>query len=192
MDKRPALIVGLGNPGPEYAGTRHNVGFLVVSELAGRLGAGAARRAHRAELAEAFVGGRKLILARPQTMMNLSGESVSAIMRYYRFGVEDLLVLYDDVDLPFGRIRLRPDGSAGGHNGVRSLIHSLASSSFARVRVGVGRPPRGDAISHVLGRWTKEERESLPAVVSEAADAVEAVLCDGLLAAMNLYNQRKD
>lgn len=185
------LVVGLGNPGPEYALTRHNVGFLVVEELARRLRAASPKRAHRAELAETVAGGRKVLLAKPQTYMNDSGQSVGAIVRFYKLSLDDLLVIYDDLDLAFGRIRIRPDGSAGGHNGVRSLIQSLGTQQFPRVRVGIGRPTRGPGgMSYVLGRWTAEEREALPSVISAAADAAECALTDGLLAAMNRFNSR--
>lgn len=185
-----SVVAGLGNPGPQYAGTRHNVGFLVVEELAGRLHAAAPRRAHRAEIAEATVAGRKVLLARPQTMMNLSGESVSAILRFYKLGAERLLLIYDDLDLPFGVIRVRPGGSAGGHNGVRSVIRSLGTQEIPRVRVGIGRPTHGSSIGYVLGRWTPQEREDLGAVVSDAADAAEAVLTRDLQQAMNAVNAR--
>ncbi|MDP9380025.1 MAG: aminoacyl-tRNA hydrolase [Chloroflexota bacterium] len=184
------LVAGLGNPGPEYAHTRHNIGFLVVEEVARRLRATSLKRAHRAEIAEAAAGARKVLLAKPQTYMNNSGQSIASIMRFYKLPVEDLLVVYDDLDLAFGRIRIRPDGSAGGHNGVRSLIQSLNAQDFPRVRVGIGRPSHGGGISYVLGRWTQEERQGLSSVVSDAADAVEAVLNDGLVAAMNRFNSR--
>lgn len=186
------LVVGLGNPGPQYAGTRHNVGFLVVEELARRLGARDMRRAHQAELAQATAHGQRVLLAKPQTMMNLSGQSVAGIMRYYKLPLENLVVVYDDLDLTFGRIRLRPGGSAGGHNGVRSLIGSLGSQEFARVRVGIGRPTGGGGISYVLGRWSAEERASLDTVVGEAADAVETLLSSGLQQAMNQHNSRTE
>jgi PTH1 family peptidyl-tRNA hydrolase len=184
------VVAGLGNPGPQYAGTRHNIGFLVVEELAGRLRAAVPRRAHRAEIAGATVEGRKVLLARPQTMMNLSGESVAAILRYYKLGPDRLLLIYDDLDLPFGTIRVRPGGSAGGHNGVRSVIQSLGTLEIPRVRVGIGRPTHGNSIGYVLGRWTPQEREDLGAVVSDAAAAVEAVLSRGLQHAMNAVNSR--
>ncbi len=186
------LVVGLGNPGPQYAGTRHNVGFLVFEELARRLGARELRRAHQAELAEATAHGQRVLLAKPQTMMNLSGQSVSGIMRYYKLPLESLVVVYDDLDLAFSRIRLRPGGSAGGHNGMRSLIACLGSQEFARVRVGIGRPTGGGGISYVLGRWTAEERAALSTAVGEAADAVETILTAGLQQAMNQHNTRSD
>jgi len=184
------LLVGLGNPGPQYRNSRHNLGFLVLDELAHRLDASASRRAHRAIIAEARLKDSTLLLAWPQTMMNLSGESVAAIVRFYKLEIDQLLVIYDDLDLAFGRIRLRPDGSAGGHNGVRSLIGSLSNQGFARVRVGIGRPNGRDGISYVLGRWSAQEEADLGAVVAEAADAAEAVLKTGLLAAMNAFNAR--
>ncbi len=184
------LVVGLGNPGPQYRNSRHNLGFLVLDELARRLGASTPYRAHRAIIADARLEDRKVLLGWPQTMMNLSGESVAAIVRYYKLELNELLVIYDDLDLAFGRIRLRPDGSAGGHNGVRSLIGSLGSQEFARVRVGIGRPTGPGGINHVLGRWSAQEEADLGAVVSDATDAAEAVLKSGLLAAMNAFNTR--
>lgn len=184
------LVVGLGNPGPEYERTRHNVGFLVVRELERRTNGTSLRRAHRAELSETTVAGHKVLFARPQTFMNLSGQSVSSIMRYYKLEVESLLVIYDDLDLGFGRVRVRPGGSAGGHNGVRSLISALGTQEFARVRVGIGRPSRGDPMRHVLGRWTSDEREALGAVIATAADAACCVLESGLVTAMNDYNSK--
>ncbi len=184
------LIVGLGNPGREYQGTRHNVGFLVLDELARRLGASGDRRAHRAVLTDAVVAGQKVLLAKPQTYMNLSGQSVAEIVRYYKIETDELLVVYDDLDLAFGRIRIRPGGSAGGHNGVRSLIQALGTQEIPRLRVGIGRPSGRRAIGHVLSGWTGEEREALGQVVGDATDAVECILEKGLLGAMNEFNGR--
>lgn len=184
------LVAGLGNPGREYQQTRHNIGFLVVHELAGALNAPRPQRAHRAEIVDVAVNGRKVILARPQTYMNLSGLSVLAIMRFHRIGPEELLVIHDDLDLSFGRIRLRPGGGAGGHNGVRSLIDALGTQQLARVRVGIGRPEHGDPMRYVLGRWTREEMESLGAVLSDAVDATRYTLEFGLRQAMNEFNGR--
>ncbi len=184
------LIIGLGNPGREYQGTRHNVGFLVLDELARRLGASGDRRAHRAVLTDVVVGGQKVLLAKPQTYMNLSGQSVAEIVRYYKIETGELLVVYDDLDLAFGRIRIRPGGSGGGHNGVRSLIQALGTQEIPRLRVGIGRPSGGRAIGHVLSRWTSEEREALGRVVGDATDAVESILEKGLLGAMNEFNGR--
>ncbi|MDQ3855165.1 MAG: aminoacyl-tRNA hydrolase, partial [Chloroflexota bacterium] len=140
------LVVGLGNPGKQYERTRHNAGFFVLHELAQRLRAPKPQWEHRAEVSHVSCGDRKILLARPMTSMNLSGQSVASLMRFYKLTPEELLAVYDDLDLAFGRIRLRPGGSAGGHNGVRSMIESLGTQDFARCRVGIGRPARGDPI----------------------------------------------
>ncbi|MEJ7652882.1 MAG: aminoacyl-tRNA hydrolase [Chloroflexia bacterium] len=182
------LVLGLGNTGKQYERTRHNVGFLVAHELERRLDAPSPQFEHNAAVSRASYKGRRVLLARPLTMMNLSGLAASSLLRFYKFDPSELLVVYDELDLAFGRIRLRPGGSAGGHNGVRSVITSLGTQEFARLRVGVGRPTRGDPIRYVLGRWTAEEAESLGAVIGRAADAAEAVLGQGLVEAMNSFN----
>lgn len=170
------LIVGLGNPGKEYQKTRHNVGFLVVEEIAKRLGAKFANKtALKGELAEAVDETKKIHLLKPSTFMNASGESVKATLAKFHLTAKDLIVVYDDADLPLGSIRFRPSGSAGGHNGLGSIQASLpAGSEVARVRVGIGRPDdeRVPLEAFVLGLWTKEEQAILPAMITAAADEV--------------------
>ncbi len=186
------VVVGLGNPGKEYERTRHNVGFMVVERLAERAGA-AFRRSHRAEALCAAVdleGAGRVILVEPMTYMNASGDAVAALMRWHRSGLADLVVVYDDVDLPTGQLRLRPKGGAGGHKGVRSLIERLGADGFARIRIGVGRGPgQRDTADHVLSAFSREERPAIEAAVDRAAEAVTAMVRDGVERAMNEFNR---
>ena len=184
------LVVGLGNPGRTYEGTRHNVGFDVLDELARRVNA-KFRRSWRfpADLAEATWEGERLVLIRPRTYMNASGDAVATVARKKGVVPSDLLVLVDDVELECGKLRLRAGGSAGGHNGLKSLIERLGSDAFPRVRVGVGRVPvGGDLVRHVLGRFAPEDRAVMAEAVIRAADAALAVLRDGLERAQNKFN----
>ncbi len=185
------LIVGLGNPGREYRETRHNVGFLVVDELA---------RRHRLELTrgpsqvpETLVakryGAAPLLVAKPLTFMNRSGDAVAALMRYYAVGAADLLVVVDEAALPFGRLRARMRGSAGGHNGLKSMIERLGTAEFARLRLGVGRGDlRRDLADHVLATFEPGERAELDAFITRAADAAEVFAAEGMETVMNVYN----
>lgn len=183
------LIAGLGNPGPGYARSRHNLGFQVLDKLAERHGATFARGRSHAHLADATIAGQRVILAKPQTWMNLSGESVQPLLHWYKLPPARLIVVYDELDLPLGRIRIRERGSAGGHNGVASVIQRLGTNAFPRVRIGIERPPPGpEQINYVLGRFRKEEEEPIEAARERAADAVEAIVKDGVVQAMNLYN----
>jgi PTH1 family peptidyl-tRNA hydrolase len=185
------LVVGLGNPGSEYARTRHNVGFMIVDELAGRSGAGTAKAKLGAELREGSLGGERLLLCKPMEYMNASGESVSRVSTFWKVPLERVLVVHDDLDLPFGRLKLGTGGGAGGHNGLRSLI-SHVGAEFGRVRVGIGRPPGGqDGANYVLGGFSRAEQSELPAVIAEASDAVEAIVHKGMNAAMNKFNAKK-
>lgn len=186
---QPILVVGLGNPGSEHAGTRHNMGFLVLDEVARRLGVERVKPAHRGLLAEAAHAGRRLLLLWPQTYMNLSGESVRAAASYYKLPPDSILVVYDDLDLAFGRIRVRESGSAGGHNGVKSVIAALGTQQFPRIRVGISRPAHSGAVNYVLGRWSPEERAELPRVIDRAASALLGTVEDGVVAAMNQFNR---
>lgn len=183
------LIVGLGNPGAEYRHTRHNVGFRVLDHLAAEHRIASWNTEKRALVSVGAIAGVPVVLAKPITFMNLSGESVAPLLRMLGLTPEDLIVIYDEMDLPLGRLRVRRDGSAGGHNGIKSLIQHLKTESFPRVRIGVGRPPNGTAIDHVLGKWSREELEPLELVVRTAGEAVETILTDGLDAAMNRYNR---
>ena len=184
------LVVGLGNPGKEYAATRHNVGYLVVDELAGRLGAGLKKhsRAH-ADTADARLGDQRVVLFRSRSYMNESGGPVKAAADYAKVTVDRIIVVQDELDIPFGTIRLKAGGGDGGHNGVRAIEKAMGSGDFTRVRVGIDRPPgRQDPADYVLRAFTSVERRELPTVVSVAADAVESLITDGLAAAQNRYH----
>jgi PTH1 family peptidyl-tRNA hydrolase len=185
------VIVGLGNPGPRYRGTYHNVGFEVVDELARRHGA--AFGSSPADALTARVRGlaEDVLLAKPMTFMNLSGGAVGDLQRFYKVPPADLLVVFDDVNLPIGRLRLRASGSAGGHNGLKSIIASLGSDAVPRLRVGVGRgDPRRDLASHVLTRASEDDAEILREAAVLAADAAEVFIASGIEEAMNRYNNR--
>lgn len=183
------LIVGLGNPGPRYRHTRHNVGFEVVDCLAARWRAEFSRERHRALMAEASVQGCKVVLLKPLTYMNRSGECLRSALDYSETALEDVLVVVDDVNLPLGRLRLRGEGSAGGHNGLRSIISHLGSEAFPRLRLGVGaQGPGGDLADHVLSTFRADERPEVLKAVERAADAVETWMTQGMAAAMNAYN----
>ncbi len=184
-------VVGLGNPGSKYEGTRHNVGFRVVEELARRMGADL-RRSWRMPLRMVegeLPGAGPVRLVEPQTFMNASGEAVAALVRRKGLTAGDLVLVFDDVDLPVGRLRLRPGGGAGGHNGVRSVMEHLGGGTFGRVRLGVGRgAAEKDLVEHVLSGFTPAERPVVEEMVSRAADAVQAILRDGMERTMNRYN----
>ncbi|WP_314067821.1 aminoacyl-tRNA hydrolase [uncultured Vagococcus sp.] len=166
------LIVGLGNPGSKYMATKHNVGFITIDELVHREGASFNKHQCEADIAELFIGGEKIILAKPVTFMNESGRSVGPLMNYYNIEMADLLVIYDDLDLPIGSLRLRQKGGAGGHNGIKSIIQHLGTKEFNRIRIGIDRPrPGQDVISHVLGTFPKETHEDMLVSVKKAADA---------------------
>jgi len=184
------LIVGLGNPGKKYQHTRHNLGFLVIDRLAQQNHIALSKKFCDALIGEWSIGGENVILAKPQTFMNRSGTAVKAMLRKYRGGSEDLLIVYDDLDLPFGRIRIRTQGSAGGHRGVESIMETLAAAPFCRIRVGVGRPPGGmDAVDYVLEAFDAGEAGALSEILDRAAAAVECLLRDGVQRAMELYNR---
>jgi PTH1 family peptidyl-tRNA hydrolase len=187
------LIVGLGNPGREYAGNRHNVGFDCVDLLAEKHGIALSRSQHKARLGTGQVAGRRAILAEPQTYVNSSGEAVGAVARYYKVAPEDVLVIYDDLDLPQGTIRLRPGGSSGGHNGIKSIIEHLGTQAFPRVRIGIGRPPgRMEPKDYVLQDFSAAEREGMAEVYDRVVDAVETFIREGIREAMNRYNASPD
>ena len=184
------LIVGLGNPGEKYERTRHNVGFLVVDALAERLGVPVQKLKHRALTNTVRLAGQKALLMKPVTFMNLSGEAVGDAARFYKLPPERVLVISDDTALPLGKLRLRKGGSAGGHNGLKSIIQHLGTDQFPRLRVGVGEKPRPDydMADWVLGRLQGEDWKAMEAAVDRAADAVECVLSQGVDAAMNRFN----
>ena len=188
------MIVGLGNPGREYEHTRHNVGFDVISALAEKLeiSAGMWKAEHRAHTARGMIGGEKVILVKPQTFMNLSGEAVRELNDYYKLGgVSDIIVISDDVAIPTGNIRIRMKGSSGGHNGLKNIILHMGSEDFVRVRVGVG-DSGGDMVGHVLGHFSSEDAKKMSDAYKKAADAVCCIVTDGADVAMNRFNTRKD
>jgi PTH1 family peptidyl-tRNA hydrolase len=185
----PRLVFGLGNPGGEYLATRHNVGFEVVELIAARAGARFRRGRFRCVQAEVHLAGARVILIQPRTFMNRSGVTVRGVVNYYKTPLSHILVICDDVHLPPGKLRLRRSGSAGGHNGMTSIIQALGSSEFARLRVGVGEPPpHMSQIDYVLGRFEREEREEVAGAIARAADAVEVWIGEGIEAAMNRFN----
>jgi PTH1 family peptidyl-tRNA hydrolase len=189
---RDLLVVGLGNPGPEYAGTRHNIGWLCVEAFGERLGIPLGRRRWRSRVGCGETRGRRVWLLEPQTFMNLSGRAVRDAVRDLGLGLDSVWVVHDEMDLPLCRLRIRLDGSAAGHNGIRSIMSSLGSDRFVRFRVGVGKQPApGSAAGarHVLGRFSKIEAHAAKAVVEGVSDALETALEQGLARAMDLYNR---
>lgn len=190
MAPGPALVVGLGNPGPDYAETRHNVGFNVVELLAARAGGGRFSK-HRtnADVLEGRLADRRVVFAKPRTYMNVSGGPVAGLAKYFSVPAEDLVVIHDDLDLGFGVIRLKLGGGEGGHNGLRSITSSIGTRDYLRVRFGIGRPPgRQDPADYVLKRFAGAERKELDFAVDLAADATEALLADGLDSAQNKFH----
>ena len=187
------LIVGLGNPGAKYAHTRHNVGFDVLEALSKKLNVSISRERDNALIGECFVGGQKVILAMPQTYMNLSGEAVMPLANYFRIPPENLLVVYDDIDLPQGHIRIRKNGSAGTHNGMRSIVGLLGYENFPRLRVGVGQKREGYELADwVLGHYIGEEQETADKAFALAADAMVDYIQNGIESAMRTYNTKKE
>jgi PTH1 family peptidyl-tRNA hydrolase len=185
----PYLIVGLGNPGREYTQTRHNIGFMLIDRLTLRLNARGMKLQSKAIVITAQYEGRKLILAKPQTYMNLSGQSVQGLVRFYKLPLQHILVAHDDLDLPFCAIRIRPGGGAGGQKGIKSIIDQLGTPEFARLRLGIDRPPgRMDAAAYVLQDFTQKELLTVSETLDRAADAVLTWVLEGLNAAMNKFN----
>ena len=186
------LLVGLGNPGPDYARTRHNVGFLVADEVARMAGAGFTLRKFGAEIAEAATGAEKFWIVKPQTYMNHSGEAVGAAMRFWKLDLADLVVVHDDLELDSFRVQVKVGGGHAGHNGLKSVNAHVGSPDYARVRVGVGRPPaQVDPADWVLGRFARADDREVLDVVERGAAAARAVLVDGAAKAMNEFNRRK-
>jgi PTH1 family peptidyl-tRNA hydrolase len=184
------LIVGLGNPGKKYERTRHNVGFFVVDRLAQRNGLKLTERLGDALIADWRIDDERIVLVKPQTFMNRSGTAVRDLLYEFHGSAEDLIVVYDDLDLPLGRIRLRAQGSAGGHRGMLSILEHLTGAGFFRVRVGIGRPPEGvDPADFVLSQFNDQESSDVERAVERAAQAVESLLQDGPIHAMELYNR---
>lgn len=187
------FIIGLGNPTAEYVGTRHNIGFDAITRLADDHRISVSEKKHKALCGKGIIGGEKVILLKPQTYMNLSGESVRDVLDFYKAGPEDILVCYDDISLAPGQLRVREKGSAGGHNGIKNIIAHLGTEQFARVRIGVGEKPAGwDLKDYVLGRFLAEEEPLMREALENAAKACELFVAGELSAAMNLFNKKKE
>jgi PTH1 family peptidyl-tRNA hydrolase len=189
----PWLVFGLGNPGTEYAGNRHNAGAMVIDLLAQRAGAKLKAHRARAEIAETRIDGVRAVIARPRSYMNESGGPAAGLLSFFRIGLERTVVVHDEIDLPFGRIQVRFDGGDAGHNGLRSIRRSLGTGDFFRVRLGVGRPSgRLEAAGHVLRDFSSRERTEVPLLLERGADAVATLLREGLVAAQNAYHGDPD
>jgi peptidyl-tRNA hydrolase, PTH1 family len=183
------LLIGLGNPGREYRDTRHNVGFMLIDRLIVRLNARGMKVQSKAIITTAIYEDRKLILAKPQTYMNLSGQSAQGLLNFYKLPVENMLIAHDDLDIPYGSIRIRPKGGPGGQGGMASTISQLGTKDFPRLRIGIGRPPgRMDPAAYVLQDFSREEMKVLSEIVDRAAEAALEFVKNGLNAAMNKYN----
>lgn len=185
------VIVGLGNPGKKYEYTKHNIGFLTIDQIAEAWDIKVNRIKHKALIGEGFYQGKKVMLVKPQTYMNLSGESVREIVQYYQIEDEDLMVVYDDADIEFGNLRIRKKGSAGTHNGMKSIIYQLQFDDFPRLRIGIGRAKDGGMINFVLGGFKKEEKQQVEMAINTAVKAIEAWIEKGIDYAMNEYNTKK-
>ena len=187
------LIVGLGNPGKQYEHTRHNVGFDVMDAIAEKYNISITEKKHKALCGKGVIGGTKVVLAKPQTYMNLSGESIAELLNYYKMDPEEeMIVIYDDISLAPGNLRIRKKGSAGGHNGIKNIIAMTGTQNFLRIKVGVGEKPKGwDLADYVLGHFSKEERALVEDAFEDACEAVEMFLMDDLNGAMNRFNGKK-
>lgn len=184
------IIVGLGNPGKKYENTRHNMGFIAVDLLAEKYGIKVDKIKFKALVGEGRIAGQKVLLVKPQTFMNLSGQSVMEVMNFYKEDIENLIVIYDDIDIPTGTIRLRSKGSAGTHNGMRNIVYLLQDDGFPRIRVGIGSEKKVDLINYVTSGVTKQEKELLEDALTRAADAAACIVEKGIDKAMNEYNIR--
>lgn len=187
------IIAGLGNPGKEYENTRHNIGFQAIDKLAEQENIGVLEKKHKAIFGKGYVAGQKCILAKPQTFMNLSGESIRELIDYYKADEKtELIVIVDDICLDVGQIRVRKKGSAGGHNGLKNIISHLGHDSFNRIRIGVGEKPKGyELTDYVLGHFSKEEMKLMEEAAEKTADAVRAIITEGADAAMNEFNRKR-
>ncbi len=189
---RMKIIAGLGNPGSEYAKTKHNVGFMLVDALADKLGVTEWKDKFDARIGEARIGTEKILLVKPQTYMNESGQAVGPLMNFYKTAIEDLIVVHDDMDIPAGTIRIRKKGSAGGHNGIKSVLAHVGDEHFARVRIGIGRPlPGWTVVNHVLAPFTAEDEPKIRAAIDYLLPAVECIVTEDVDMAMNKYNPKK-
>lgn len=187
------IIAGLGNPESKYDHTRHNIGFHAIDVLCDKYSIRLNKLKFKACFGDGIIGGEKVILAKPQTYMNLSGESIRDMAAFYKIPTENIIVIFDDISLDTGRMRIRPTGSAGGHNGIKSIIYQLNSDKFPRIKLGIGAPPHSDfdLADYVLGRFTSEEIKILEPVLLDTADAVECIIKNGIERAMNKYNGKK-
>lgn len=187
------LVIGLGNPGRQYKKNRHNIGFMLVDRLADKTGAIFSKVESKALITKTAYQDHLMILAKPQTFMNLSGQPVSSLIRFYKIPIENLMVIYDDIDLPFGYLRLRTEGGTGGHKGMQSIIERLGSQAFPRLRIGIGRPPGiRQAASYVLQEFTKTEMVELPTIIDQGVDAILCSITHGIEEAMTLFNRNED
>lgn len=183
------IIAGLGNPGKEYEGTRHNAGFMVIDRLADEYNISVDTKKHKALCGKGVIEGNQVILVKPQTYMNLSGQAVAEVMNYYKADLEDLIVIFDDISLEPGKIRIRPKGSAGGHNGIKNIIAQLGTQEFGRIKVGVGDKPKNyDLVNWVLGHFSKEDAELMEDGVKKAVKAAVTIMNEGVEAGMNKFN----
>ena len=186
------IIAGLGNPGAEYAHTKHNVGFMLVDALAERLNAPAWKEDFFSSVTEMRIGGEKVFLVKPLTYMNNSGEAIGPMLSYYKMETDDLTVVHDDMDIPAGMVRIRKKGSSGGHNGIKSILAHVGGEDFARVRIGIGRPPAGwTVINHVLAPFSSEDVPKIREAINYLLPAVECIVTDGVDLVMNRYNPHK-
>jgi peptidyl-tRNA hydrolase, PTH1 family len=184
------LIVGLGNPGPKYLWTRHNAGFIVLDRFASLNGIPVTRKSFSGLYGEGEFKGNRLLLLKPQTYMNISGRSVAEALRFHKLATSDLIVIHDELDIPFGQIKLKADGGHGGHNGLRSLHQELGSGSYNRLRVGIGKPLHGNMADYVLTNFDKNEMSDLPRLVDGIVDALEMLIVEGMPKTMSLYNNK--
>jgi len=184
------LVAGLGNPGSKYLWTRHNAGFIVLDELSRRTGIPIARKTFSGLFGDGAWHGNRLLLLKPQTFMNLSGRSVNPALNFNRLTLGDLVVIHDDLDIPFGRVKIKEGGGHAGHNGLRSLMQEMGSGDFTRIRVGIGRPVRGDAADYVLSPFSRDELAQLPRLLDGVIELLELLLEEGALKAMTLFNNR--
>lgn len=184
------LIVGLGNPGNEYEKTRHNIGFDAISTISSKYNIDVNKTKFKGEYGKGTIAGENVILLKPLTFMNLSGESIREVMNFYKIPSENIIVIYDDISLEVGTLRIRRKGSAGGHNGIKDIIKNLSTDVFPRIKVGVGQP-QGDLVSHVLGKFSKEDREIINKIFDVCSNVVESIIKDGLDVSMNKFNNFK-
>lgn len=185
------VVIGLGNPGKRFENTRHNVGFDAIDRLSLKHKIAVTKVKHKAVIGDGFIGDKKVLLVKPQTFMNLSGESVREIIEWYKVSVKNIIIIYDDIDLPVGKLRIRPKGSAGTHNGMRSVIYQIESDDFPRIRIGVNKPPQGwDLADFVLSKFSPDERKNVDMAIENAAEAVEVILKSGVDNAMNRFNNK--